>query len=305
MREVGRDPTAERPSIRRLSRSWPLGFVALLAAAAFISPGDPGASASAVAPNAVARLATPDRSRVDQLRAVIELLPSGANALVGMDADLGTYPEIRPAVRAIFADLLGRGVALSIVSFTAEGRAIAIAEFDRLRRGQVSDAALLDLGFIAGAEAGMVRAATSVVRPGAAGPVADSIRASGGGIAAFNLVLVVGGGDIGPRSWVEQIGSRLPNLPMIAVAPTFLEPELQPYLRTGQLRALLATVRDDAAYVDAVAGAGVITPGSRRDGPPSALAMLIGMVIALVVLIQAAASGVIGSLRAGLAARTR
>jgi hypothetical protein len=64
---------------------------------------------------------------------------------------------------------------------------------------------------------------------------------------------------------------------MVAVAPTLLQPELAPYLRTGQLAGLLATVRDGAAFTQAVTD-------SRDDGPPSSLAMLLGMLVAIAVL---------------------
>jgi hypothetical protein len=112
----------------------------------------------------------------------------------------------------------------------------------------------------------------------------DAIRARGGGIGAFDMVLIVSGSDISARSWVEQVGSRLPHLPMTAIAPTFLDPELEPYLRSGQLRALLSTLRDGVAYVEAVTAAGATHPGPT----PGPLPMLVGMLAAIGVLGEAA-----------------
>jgi hypothetical protein len=277
---------------------WPLALLAALTIAAFLGPSDGGGPL---------RLGTPDRTRVDQMRAVIDALPASATVLVGMDPDLGTYAEIRPAVRAVMADLLSHGARLAVISFSPEGRAVAVGELDRLRRAQVSDASLLDLGFVAGSEAGLVRSVTHVLPPSASGTIADQVSVAGGGIGAFNLVMLVGGGDIGPRIWVEQVGSRVPDLPMVAIAPTFAQPESQPYLRTGQLRALLATVRDDAAYTDLLASEGGGTAGNAAtsDAPPSALAMLLGMLVALGVLAQSSAAGVVGAIRSELAARVR
>jgi hypothetical protein len=211
------------------------------------------------------------------MRAAFAALPEAALVLVGLDADLGTYPEIRVAVRAALSDLLARDARLAVVSFSPEGRAIAGAEIDRLGRDGFGADQLLDLGFIAGAEAGMVRAVTDLLPAGAEGPVADAIREADAGMAAFALVIVVGGTELGPRTWVEQVGTRLPSLPIAAIVPTFAQPELAPYLRTGQLVALLATLRDGAGFA---ADAG---PGD-EDGPdrvPSALAMLLGMLVAL------------------------
>ena len=85
------------------------------------------------------RLTSPDRSRVDQLRAVIGDLPDDALVLIACDADLGTYPEIRATTRAAIHDLSARGVRLAIVSFTPEGRAIAAAERDRIGGSKIME----------------------------------------------------------------------------------------------------------------------------------------------------------------------
>jgi hypothetical protein len=246
----------------------PLALVVLLAAAVLMRPGDDGGALL---------LANPDRTRVAELHAALAALPDAPLVLIGLDADLGTYPEIRVAVRAALADLLARDARLAIVSFTPEGRAIAGAELDRLRRAGFGDEELLDLGFIAGSEAGMVRAVTDLLPVGVDGSVADAIQEADAGIAAFDLALVVGGGELGPRTWVEQVGTRLPGLPIAAIVPTFAQPELAPYLRTGQLVALLATLRDGAAYAADVADESQAQP----ERVPSALAMLLGMLVAL------------------------
>jgi hypothetical protein len=232
------------------------------------------------------QLANPDPIRSTQVREAFGRLPAQALVLVAMDPDLGTYAEIRPTLRAAIDDLLHRGAALAFVSVTIEGRAIAAAELERLRDLGTGDDVLLDLGFVSGAEAGLVRLVGDALPPGASGPLADAIGAGGGGIGGFQMVLLVGGVDMSARSWVEQVATRLPALPMVAVAPTFAQPELAPYLRTGQLAGLLATVRDGAAYNQAVTADRVIPVSGlpRGDRPPSALAVLLGMSIAIGVL---------------------
>ncbi len=229
--------------------------------------------------------ANPEAARAAEMAAALDALPDGALVLVAMDPDLGTYPEIRGTVRAVLDDLLGRGARLALVSFTAEGRAVAAAELQRLRAAGVDPGRLFDLGFVAGAEAGLVLSVTDL-RP-AAGTAPASFAAVAGGIAAFDLALVVGGVDIGPRTWAEQVTPRLPDLPIAAVVPTFLHPEVAPYLRTGQLVALLGTFRDDAAYLLAVGA-----PSGVRDATssPGELPMLLGLLIALAFIGRAVAS---------------
>ena len=234
------------------------------------------------------RLANPDKTRADQLRAVIAALPPDALVLVGFDPDLGTYAEIRTTVRSALVDLMAHGARLAFISFTPEGRALAAAELDRLRR-QGMGASIGDLGFTAGAEAGLVHAVTDVVPTDSAGSVVDSIRTRGRGMSAFNLVLVVSGGDLSARSWIEQVRPRLPALSLVAIAPTFLEPELVPYLRSGQLRGLIATVRDGVSYSEAVP-VGTVAPGR----PIAPLPMLVGMLLALGVMVGSVLRRVVG-----------
>jgi hypothetical protein len=257
-----------------LRRAVPAAALLLLLAAAWLVPLRPD--------DPTLRLASPDGTRVSQLRLVIGNLPANPLVLVACDADLGTYPEIRSATRALLSDLEGHGARTAVVSFTTDGRAIAAAELDRIaREGGTSPA---DLGFVAGSEAGLVRGIASIVPEAAAGPTVDAIRERGGGIGAFDLVVIISGGDLSARSWVEQVGARLPDLAMAAIAPTFLAPELDPYLGSGQLVALLATLRDGVAYAEAIGAEATREPGST----PAPLPMLAGMLVALAALANGA-----------------
>ncbi|MEO8638468.1 MAG: hypothetical protein ABI458_00980 [Chloroflexota bacterium] len=265
-------PLVSEESVARLRRAAPALLLLLALAVASLLSGSTGGL----------RLASPDRSHVDQLRRAIGELPSGALVLIACDADLGTYAEIRATTRAAIDDLTAHGARLAIVSFTPEGRAIAAAERDRISRAGAADPPA-DLGFVAGSEAGLVRSIESIVPAAAAGVTFDAIRERGGGIGAFDMVLIVSGSDISARSWVEQVGTRLPALSMVSIAPTFLDPELEPFLRSGQLSALVSTLRDGVAYAEAV------SPGSGSSRGPivGALPMLIGMLAGLAVLAEA------------------
>ena len=277
----------ERPRARGLSGG--LAALALLAAlGGALVVGNPGGL----------QLASPSRTAVTQLRSVIAGIPADGTVLVAFDPDIGTYPEIRFAVRSVLDDLLARGAGLAIVSYTPEGRALALGELERLVAGGAPASRLLDLGFRTGAEAALVTSVASVVPGSASGPLAETLRARGGGLRAFDLALIIAGVDLGPRTWVEQIGTRVPGLPLIALSPTSLRPELEPYLATGQLAALLGTLRDDAAYASSIQ-----PPSAHR--PPASLAILLGMLAALAVMLQAGSRGIRARLRRAVSGRER
>ncbi|MGI8999532.1 MAG: hypothetical protein ACR2GO_07490 [Candidatus Limnocylindria bacterium] len=227
------------------------------------------------------RLSASDADDVDRMRATLDGLADGPLVLVGFDADLGTYAEIRPTVRALLADLLGRDGRLAFVSVTPEGRALASLELARLARGRANAARLLDLKFISGAEAGLVDLTRSIRVPDDAGDAVFAGRVASEGIGAFDAIVVVGGNDVGPRSWVEQVAPRIGEVPFIAVTPTVLLPEVQPYVG-NRLAAILGTPRDGAAYREGL-DSGALERLEDSTAPRS-LPVLIGMLIAIAVL---------------------
>ncbi len=273
-----------------IGRLTPVAVVVLLAAAWLLPAGGDLSFAS------------PDRAADERLTATLDALPDEPLVLVGFDPDVGTYAEVRPTVRALLADLLARDARLAFVSLTVEGRALGSAELMRLERNDANPTRLVDLGFIAGAEAGLVDLARGPRLPDDAdGAVARRLREEG--MAAFDAVAIVGGNDLGPRSWIEQVAPRLEGEPpFVAVTPTVLLPEVQPYLAGGQLAASLSTPRDGAAYRATLE----LDNLSRflDTGDPRPLPIVLGMLVALAVLLQALGARVVGALRAARARET-
>jgi hypothetical protein len=241
-------------------------------------------------------LADADASAANRLANSLDALPDDPLVLVGFDPDLGTYAEVRPTVRAALADLLNRNARLALISLTPEGRALLVTELDRLRRSEANAARLLDLGYLPGAEAALVAIASDPPLPsGAEGEAAR--RLADGGIDVVDAMVVIGGNDFGPRSWVEQVGPRVPGTPIVAIAPTVLLPELQPYLDSGQLAALLGTPRDGAAY-RATVDLGALG-GLREQGEPPVAALTLGLLIAVLVIGQAWGRRLVDQVREG------
>jgi hypothetical protein len=237
------------------------------------------------------RLATPDGDRVATFREALEELPDGALVLVGFDPDFGSYAEIRPAVRSVLDELLARRARLALISYTPEGRALARAEMERLAPD--GQEAILDLGFRSGSEAALVRSVDELLPADAEGDIAEAIRDRGGGMAAVEAALIVAGNDLGPRAWVEQVAPRT-TFPLVAVAPGYLGVELEPYLASGQLAGLLGSLRDGGAYIDGA------DPGHATASPN---AIMLGMLVAIGVLLQAAGGTLLAALRGALPRR--
>ena len=213
----------------------------------------------------------------DAWQVAVEELPQSATVLVGFDPDVGTYPEIRPAVRTALAALLAADARLVTVTLTPEGRALLNAELDRLERQEANPQRLLDLGFVPGAEAALVAIARGPSLPGDVdGAIARRLDELGAG--AFDAVVVVGGNDIGPRSWVEQYLPRVDPVPLLAITPTVLLPDVLPFLETGQIDALIGTARAAAAYASG-ADVGTLERLADRSVTP-ALAVFVGMLAA-------------------------
>ena len=241
------------------------------------------------------RLSDPDPQDAERMTVALGALGDEPRVLVGFDADIGTYAEIRPTVRSLIADILAREGRLAFVSLTAEGRALASAELARMGRGEANPTRLLDLGFIPGAEAGLVDLTREIrVRGTVDGAFAREVDA--GGIGTFDAVLVIGGNDLGPRSWIEQVAPRIGDVPFLAVTPTVLLPEVQPYIASGALGAMIATPRDGAAYRETLDLGNLARLADPMEPPP--LPLLIGMLVAVAVLGQALGARVLDYLRA-------
>ncbi len=235
-------------------------------------------------------LESADDGAARAVTAAFDAMPDDALVLVGFDPDVGTYAEIRPTVRAVLADLLNRGATLGLVSLTPDGRALAIAELARMDRSEANPRQLIDLGFLPGAEAALV-----AVARGINGGSQDPIRADLP--SPPDLAVVIGGIDLGARSWVEQVQPRIDGLPIVAIAPTVLLPELEPYRASGQLAALIGTPRDGAAY-RAQAELGRLERMVDPAAGPSPAAIIVGLLVAIGVLGQAFGSRLAAVMRA-------
>lgn len=62
------------------------------------------------------------------------------------------------------------------------------------------------------------------------------------------LIIVLGDETADVQHWIEQVGSQIADVPMLAIAPASAETTLMPYLVAGQLDGLLAGIPGTASY---------------------------------------------------------
>jgi hypothetical protein len=271
-------PRAEPAAAAR--RPWWLGlerqFVYLVILAAVLVPllTQTGFSAGLL----------PTAPEVAAVHQALAELPAGTPVLVAAEYEPAFVPELEPPAVALMDDLLGYGLRVLTVSTIPEGPALARQALARARVGHPGAAdghQFASLGYLAGGE--------PALRAFAAGPLAaagaeyfsgqplEAVPAAGGIARAgdFGLILVVSGRPEPVRAWIEQVGSQ-PGVRLAAVVSAAAEPQLRPYLASGQLVGLIS----------GQAGAAQLERLARRPGRATAgLDALSGGVVAIIVLV--------------------
>ncbi len=201
--------------------------------------------------------------------ATVEALPAEATVLLAFDYEGGMRDEVEPGVVATMKHLRALGTAMAAsprtfnlvaVSLSPQGSALA----ERVWAESASPTLTwTNLGFLPG------------------GPIALRTLLAPGGTSLndVSLLVVFGNETADVQRWIEQVGSQLPGLPVLAVAPAAAETALMPYLASGQLDGLLAGVPGAATYE--VNGSSQLGAGWRRIHAITAGALLVlGVIVA-------------------------
>jgi hypothetical protein len=201
--------------------------------------------------------------------ATVEALPAEATVLLAFDYEGGMRDEVEPGVVATMKHLRALGTAMAAsprtfnlvaVSLSPQGSALA----ERVWAESASPTLTwTNLGFLPG------------------GPIAlrTLLAPAGTSLNDVSLLVVFGNETADVQRWIEQVGSQLPGLPVLAVAPAAAETALMPYLASGQLDGLLAGVPGAATYE--VNGSSQLGAGWRRIHAITAAALLVlGVIVA-------------------------
>jgi len=179
--------------------------------------------------------------------------------LVLVDYGPGSQDEMDPVAEAALYDITTRQVRVVALGLTPEGPAIARQVIQRVAPSGYEYGQHYVVGYLAGEEAGLVRATTDLVTT----VPQDSIqRESLSSFAAmqdvtkvddFQLVLLVGDDYARLERWIAQLWTRTGGQPPIVVASsTVAGPLLRAYWDTQQVSGILEGIPGAAEYESAV-----------------------------------------------------
>ena len=220
-------------------------------------------------------------------------LPSGSVVVVAFDYKPAMAAELSLQARAILDHLMRRGVRIMAISLYPEGAALASDILDELAaaHGYAYGENYIHLGYLPDQPASV----RYFLNAGPAGngwkdyregqPVSQYPIAQGvGNLSAVRLVIELAGNERTLQTWVEQMSVRT-RVPLAAGVSAATLPYAQPYLDSGQLRALLVGLPGAAEYEARIGRAGDATDslGSQVAAQASiVLLILLGNLVHLV-----------------------
>ncbi len=208
----------------------------------------------------------------DETQAVynaIDHLTSDSVILIAYDYEPAYTGEIETASMAAITHILAKGAGIATLSTNPTGSALARHSLDRallLSKYPVSDffhgEKYADMGYLAGGPTALLGFAQNPknaiaydidlnnpwVRPPLNG--IDSLS-------DFSLILVLTDNADTGRAWIEQVKTRLTNVPLAMIVSTQATPMLKPYLDSKQIDGLVSGIIGGIAYERARNAAGV------------------------------------------------
>jgi hypothetical protein len=158
----------------------------------------------------------------------IDQLPDGSSALVIFDYDPTQAGEMNPIADVLLRHLIARGVDVNVASLNPLGSSLAQAMWLKAS-GQISDSVQFkNLGYVAGQSIGV-----------------QQLLASN---STVNVVIDLAASSDSLRWWVEQIAATGSSVPLVAGLSAGAEPLVLPYVRSGQVKGMVAGVVDALIY---------------------------------------------------------
>lgn len=196
----------------------------------------------------------------------VESLQPGQTVLLAIDYEPGYSGEMRFAASGVIQRLLQKQVNLALISTIPAGPVLAedllarsaekLQKIDTLPENALSEQ-VINLGYLPGGISSLLELATSPrqaavstfsVSAEARSPWDHPALSGVNSLQDFAAVLVITDSIDTGRAWIEQTVPSLGDSPLLMVASAQASPLLQPYVETGQVKALLSGLVGGMAY---------------------------------------------------------
>lgn len=174
----------------------------------------------------------------------IERLPANRTVLLAFDYEASLSDELDPAaiatlthLRRVAAPEGGEPKPLSLLAVSTSPQGTALAERAWAASNGPDAASWQVVPYLSGGSLALRALLQSRLNP--------TLSSEAEQIA---LIIVLGDETADVQRWLEQVGSQITDVPMLAIAPASAETTLMPYLVAGQLDGLLAGIPGTASY---------------------------------------------------------
>jgi hypothetical protein len=176
--------------------------------------------------------------------------------LVAFDYQPALSGEMRLISQSVLEDLMAKNVRIIAFSTQPSGPAMAqqlLQDAQQMRPSYVLEYQSLNLGYLVGGASGLQQLSLS---PQAALPMTVDGKPAWNQaplqgvqqLTDFRAVIVLTDDADAARAWVEQVGPRLGNCPLLMVVSAQAEPLVLPYVQSGQVQGMLAGLSGAVQY---------------------------------------------------------
>jgi hypothetical protein len=187
----------------------------------------------------------------------VDSLPKDAKVLMSFDYSAGGAAELDPIAGALLSHFLRKDAKIYAVASVAEGSMFAQSNLKAYEAaGKVYGADYVNLGYFAGGESAVVALSSdfrSVFKSDSQGTPVDQIPMMKDVKDMNDMDMVISvnvgpGGAATAQVWVRQVAIVYTKVPVILGVTAVMEPNIMPYLQSGQIKGLLGGLRPAAEY---------------------------------------------------------
>jgi hypothetical protein len=172
-----------------------------------------------------------------------------------MDYDLSLAGEINNVALPVLVHLMSKQVNMVFVPTRPTGSAMSklLIEMGKNWLPDYPNQKTFVFSFIPGGATGLLQLAIDPrdalpVSVDGTNPWLSQELASIRNISDFSFVLILTDSANSGRDWIEQVQPRLEEKPLYVITSRQAEPILEPYLKSGQIQAMVAGISDGASY---------------------------------------------------------